>query len=164
MSGRVVTEAAFGAHRPQPRLQPLGEISRRPNLGDIPNDEECAADQCVMVRTPFALQQMTLHPHQVDAWQQIVDKGDVFLVEFATIHQRQLPSAQAEGSGALSCHAVPRGERPCRGDARGAGAAKLGSGRQRETAGPLRRTRGFCYAAAGGEALMLPFLTPVPAR
>jgi hypothetical protein len=42
---------------------------------------------------------MTLHPHQVDARQQIVDERDVFVVEFATIHQRQLPFARREGSG-----------------------------------------------------------------
>jgi len=57
----------------------------------------------VVVGAPLAFNEMTLHLHQVEARQQIVNEGDVFLFEFAAIHRTELPAARGEGSG-LTCH------------------------------------------------------------
>jgi hypothetical protein len=77
-------------------MQPLRKACRYVDAGHVSYNKQRASDHRIVTRAGVALQDVTLHPHEVDSRQKVINEGDVISAKLAAVHWR------VEGCGGRS--------------------------------------------------------------
>jgi len=75
---------------PEARFQPLGKIGGWLYGGEISEQEERAADLCIVLGAAFTFHEMSLHANQLDTGEGIVYKGKMLITKLAAVHEDRL--------------------------------------------------------------------------
>lgn len=72
------------------RFEPRVKIRRWLDRREIPEQEQCATDLCILLRTVLTFYQVSLHANELDTGEGIVYEGKMLITKLATIHVDRL--------------------------------------------------------------------------